>query len=379
MGVQVNESPAELTIDEEALYNMPMDELERMVTSRSLEQPQDEDSDSDVEETEDTDETEEEVEEPEDYPEDSDDEDDEDASEEADEDASEDEDEDEGEDQTETESTEEQGDGPKPQSKPATYKVKAVGTEIEFTIDELKELASKGLDYTKKMQEVAPWRKQIAAMKQHNVTQDDVNLLIDLKNGSKEAIMSLMKDNGIDPLDVDMEEVKSYTPRDYSVTDEQIQLRETVTRLAQDKEVYPRTEHVVDNAWDAKSRQQLLANPAMIEGLHNDIKNGVYDKLYPTMLKLKSLDGGMKSDLEYYWQAGQVVQQQTVQEGQQKVEKEEVQRRSQQEDIKENSQRRKVASLPKARAGKKKDIINYLDEIPDEDYKKWLKKVESKF
>lgn len=363
MASQSNEGPSVLTLDEEALYNMPMDELEKMVNSRHIEQP-DMDSDSDVEETEEPDDTEEEVDEPDESEED--DGPDVDDEESTDEQASE--------DQPTDESTEEQGDTPTPQIKPDVYKVKAVGTEVEFTLDELKELASKGLDYTKKMQEVAPWKKQIAAMKQHNVTQDDINLLIDLKQGNKEAVLSLMKDNGIDPLDVDVDNIKAFRPNDYSMTDTQFELRETINRLSVDKEVYSKTEQIVDSVWDEKSRVEMLKNPSMIEGLQFDIKNGVYDRVYPTMLKLKGLDGGKKSDLEYYLEAGNVL---NKQESEKVVEDKEVQRKSQQEDIKQNSQRRKVASLPKSRAGGKKDIINYLEDIPDEDYHKWLKKVES--
>lgn len=346
-----NEAPSDLTLDEEALYNMPMEELEKMVNSRHLEQP-DMDSTDDVEETEEPDEAEEEVDE----------------SEEEELDTAEDTDE---EDQPTEESTEEEGDTPEPQNKPDVYKVKAVGTEVEFSLDELKELASKGLDYTKKMQEVAPWKKQIAAMKQHNVTQDDINMLIDLKQGNKEAILSLMKDNGIDPLDVDVDTISKFRPNDYSISDEKLALQDTVKRLSTDREVYARTENIVDNDWDSKSRAEMLKNPKMIEGLHYDIKNGVYDRVYPTMLKMKSLDGGSKSDLEYYLQAGQSMQAPVV-------ESKEEQKRTQQ-DIKANSEKRKVASLPKSRAGSKKDIVNYLDDIPDEDYHKWLKKVESKY
>lgn len=363
MADTLNDIPEDIGMDEDRLYNMSMEELERMVNSGDLEQPNE---DSDVEEeAEESDETEEEVDEPDtdvdeesegdepdDNPEDTDDE-------EAD--------------QPTDESTDED-DKSKPQVS-ETYKFKAVGTEVDFTLDELKELASKGLDYTKKMQEIVPWKKQIAMMKEHKVSQDDINLLIDLKKGNVDAILSLMKENGIDPIDVDMDKV-SYKPNDYSTSDSQLQLRETVARLASDKEVYARTERVVDVEWDAMSRSKLLADPNMIEGLHNDIKSGLYDKVMPLAFKAKALDGGRKTDLDYYVEAGM---QYTEQAKQQVNQHNEVKRKSRQEDIDVNSQRRKAASLPKSRASKKKDVINYLDEIPDEDYSKWLKKVESKF
>ena len=366
MADTLNDIPEDIGMDEDRLYNMSMEELEAMLYSKDLEQP---DEDSDVEEeTEESDETEEEVEESdtesEGEPEEAE------ASLEDNPEAEKEKDED---DQPTEKSTDED-DKSKPQTV-ETYKVKAVGTEVEFTLDELKELASKGLDYTKKMQEIAPWKKQIAMMKEHKVSKDDINLLIDLKSGNKGAILSLMKDNGIDRLDVDMDEI-NYRPRDYSTPDSQLALRETVSRLALDRDVYPRTERVVDVEWDAVSRSKLLAEPTMIEGLHNDIKSGLYDKVMPTALKLKALDGGTKSDLDYYIEAGRRYMETATQQVNQQTE---VKRKSHQEDIDKNSQRRKAASLPKSKAGQKKDIINYLDEIPDEDYHKWLKKVESQF
>lgn len=383
--MSINETPDELTNSDDELYNMSMEELEQMVNSKNLEQPlEDDDDDDDEEDSEEiieeepeelTDETEEEVDE--DFEEDDAEEDSTDEPEESDEAP----DSEEEEDQPTEESTDD-GDNAEPQ-KPETYKVKAIGTEVEFTLDELKELASKGLDYTKKMQEISPWKKQIAAMKEYSVTQDDINMLIDLKKGNKDAVISLMKKSGIDPLDVDMESAPNYSPNNYSISDEQLAIREVVSRLSVDRDIYARTEAVVDNEWDSKSRAEMLKNPAMIEGLHNDIKNGVFDAVLPMMTKLKALDGGRKSDLEYYMEAGQRLSQEQIQakvtSEQKEVAQKEEQRKSRQEDIRQNSQRRKVASLPKSRASKKKDVINYLDEIPDEDYYKWLKKVESKF
>lgn len=359
MADTLNDTPDDIGSDEDKLYNMSMDELESMISSNNVEQP-DKDSTDDDDDDEVSDDTDEEVDEPDTK-----------SDEESDEDNP-DTDEVEETDQPAEVSTE-NADKAKPQGE--VFKIKAVGTEIEFTLDELKELASKGLDYTKKMQEIAPWKKQIAMMKEHSVSQADVNLLIDLKKGNKDAILSLMKDNGIDPLDVDIDAV-SYRPNDYSASDTQTNLREVVTRLSVDREAYARTEQVVDKEWDSVSRNRLLAEPAMIEGLQADIKSGLYDKVMPTALKIKALDGGNRTDLEYYIEAGRRYTEAASNNVNNTVA---VRRKSQQDDIDVNSTRRKAASLPRGKVGAKKDVINYLDEIPDEDYAKWLKKVESKF
>ena len=235
-------SPDLLERDEEALYNMSMDELEKLALSGDLEQPEGDepedshdepeeeegpevdepaDGDEEVEETENTDDTQEEVDEAEEE---------DDSTADATESTEE-------EDQSESASTDE-ADNPKQEE----FEINAVGTTVKFTLDELKEFASKGLDYTKKMHEISPWRKQIAAMADNGVSQEDINMLIDLKKGNKDAILDLVKQNGIDPLEIDLESTK-YVPNRYEQSDSYLDVKETVTRLANSEpEVYSRTE-----------------------------------------------------------------------------------------------------------------------------------------
>lgn len=352
-------TPTELDLSEEALYDMPIEELEKLATQSKLEQPEDEDVPEDSEDEEDS-ETDEDITDTEDV--------DENTTEETDEDDTDGvvDNDDQPEEESEPETT---------NSKPETYTISAVGTKVEFTLDELKEFASKGLDYTKKMHAISPWRKQIEAMKEHNISQDDINMLIDIKSGNTDAVLNLVKATGIDPLDVDLDTVK-YTPNNYERTDTEIALRDTVSRLAEDKEVYQRTEFVVDSEWDEVSRSKLLASPSMIEGLHNDIKSGVYDKVLPEMVKLKALDGGRHTDLEYYIEAGR----RTVNNTQDDAAKQELSNKAKiQEDIKNNSNKRKAAALPRTRSSGKKDVINYMDEISDDDFKEFMKKVERQY
>ena len=74
-----------------------------------------------------------------------------------------------------------------------THRVKADGDEFEFTDEELIALAPKAMNYTKKMQEIAPYRKRISAMKDNNITEDDFNLMMDVFKGNKDAISIILK------------------------------------------------------------------------------------------------------------------------------------------------------------------------------------------
>ena len=128
----------------------------------------------------------------------------------------------------------------------AKYKVKANGTELELTNDELLQLAPKALNYTQKMQEIAPWRKSISALKDNGMTHDDVNLMIDIMKGDKDAIAEIVKRHKIDTLDLDVEESK-YRPRDYGKDEHELALEDVVNTIKKNPE-FKITQYVVDDA-----------------------------------------------------------------------------------------------------------------------------------
>ena len=273
----------------------------------------------------------------------------------------------------------------------AKYKVKANGTELELTNDELLQLAPKALNYTQKMQEIAPWRKSISALKDNGMTHDDVNLMIDIMKGDKDAIAEIVKRHKIDTLDLDVEESK-YRPKDYGKDEHELALEDVVNMIKKDPE-FKVTQYVVDDAWDVKSRGELAKNPSMIEGLHVDIKNGTFDKVNPIALKLKALDGGRKTDLDYYLEAGsqhyaELRRTQEVEANRTKllaerdaakakaIEEVKV-REIKQTEVKKASEARKAAAPTKKAAGSGK-IIDYLDDISDDNFDAWYKDLQSK-
>lgn len=372
----------ELTEEEDALYDMSDDELEAAFKAAKAGMQTDEVEDDEAEEIDDT------TEQPDEVEEDSDDvesnrgdeeivEETEDGSKEPDE--------------VEVDKPEEVDEIVDEEPKIAKYKVKANGTELELTNDELLQLAPKALNYTQKMQEIAPWRKSISALKDNGMTHDDVNLMIDIMKGDKDAIAEIVKRHKIDTLDLDVEESK-YRPKDYGKDEHELALEDVVNMIKKDPE-FKVTQYVVDDAWDVKSRGELAKNPSMIEGLHVDIKNGTFDKVNPIALKLKALDGGRKTDLDYYLEAGSqhYAELRRVQEVEASRTKllaerdaakakaiEEVKvREIKQTEVKKASEARKAAAPTKKAAGSGK-IIDYLDDISDDNFDAWYKDLQSK-
>lgn len=243
------------------------------------------------------------------------------------------------------------------------YKIKANGKEFEMTLDELKQTASKGMDYLKKTTALKPYRTMIAAMEENKVSPEDINLLIDLKKGNKEAIAKLIKENEVDVYD--LPEANDYKPQEYRQSEQELEINEMIGRISKDTE-FSRTSEIYKN-FDSQSQRVINENPQMFEGLHNDIKTGVFDKVFPLAEKKAMIDGYNAPFLQYYLQAGQEIL---------NANNKPIQTEQKQYVPPENRANKIAAGLPSSRADKK-SVIDYLDEeISDEDYKEWYSRLQ---
>lgn len=264
-------------------------------------------------------------------------------------------------------------------------KFTANGQEFEFTDQEIQEqfgtVFAQSVDYTKKMQKIAPYRKMISALETEGVTSEKLNLAIDALKGNKNALLALMEENNIDSYDLtaeDTEDNNSYTPTEYGKNETQLGIEEISNSISSDPE-YKITVDVVDNQWDQTSRDSLSSNPKMIQGLHNDIKSGLYDKVAPIAMKMKVLDGNTKSDIEYYMLAGQQVtaEQQNSSKNEQtaNVDTSAQDAVDKFDQASSDAQRKRSASPTRTRADRK-GVIDYLDD-DDEAFDAWYKKLQA--
>lgn len=264
------------------------------------------------------------------------------------------------------------------------YVFKANGKEYSFSEDEVKaqfpKVFGQAMDYTKKMQAMKPWRKTIDAMEQAKLSHNDVNLMIDVLKGDKEAIAEVIKRTGVDALELDTEDSK-YVAKDYGRDDATLALRDVIDEISGDPE-YETTHKILANEWDDTSWRRLSSDPEMIKLLHVDVKSGMFQKLQPIADKLKTYDRGSKSDLEYYGEAARQYAYET-QQAQRAANERNINeartrelnavRANQQKVVntKEAAQARKAATPVKKTAGVKK-VVDYLDDS-DEEYDKWYK------
>jgi len=196
-----------------------------------------------------------------------------------------------------------------PDTETPTYRdLKVNGEMIPINnLDELYTLASGGGHMTQQLQRLSRGKKSLSIMEEHNLTEADLSLLIEARNGNKDALASLVKQSGIDSLDVTDEVSEGYQPGQYVPTDMSMNLKAVQDEISVDPE-YATTQNVVNNLMDERSQQMLVENPMYIKGLHMDIKSGAYQATQAQATKMKMMDGGSRSDMEYYIAAAQEAQ-----------------------------------------------------------------------
>ena len=279
-----------------------------------------------------------------------------------------------------------------------SYKFRANGKDYEFTseevVDQFPKIFGQAMDYTKKMQAIKPWRKTIDAIEGAKLNHEDVNLMIDVLKGDKNAITEVLKRTGIDTLELDTENESEYVAKDYGRDDSALAIKDIVDDISRDVE-YATTHNILSKEWDDKSWATMAENPEMIRLLHTDVKSGMYSTLQPLAEKLKVYDGGKKSDLDYYKEAAQqhfnqVAEQDAFEERKAAREAEQQARleaaeaekarlaqvkakSSQRSATKQASAKRKAAAPTRAVAGR--DVIDYLDDT-DEAFEDWYKKLQ---
>lgn len=167
---------------------------------------------------------------------------------------------------------------------------KANGKTIKLqNPDEAIKLMQMGANYTKKLQELNPHRKVLTMLQNNNLLDESkLSYLIDLDKKNPDAIKKLVKDSGIDPLDINTAEESAYKPTDRSVTDEQVNFDSKLQDIMS-TEVGKQTVHVIDKTWDAQSKEALWTNPEIMDVIQTQRELGVYDQIVEEIDRQKML------------------------------------------------------------------------------------------
>ena len=171
--------------------------------------------------------------------------------------------------------------------KPVT--LKANGKEIELTQEELRQLAQQGANYTRKMQQLAPHRKTLLMLEEHNLLDPaQLGFLIDLQRKDPAAIQKFLKESGINPLDVDVEAEPTYQGGNHQVSDTQVNFRAAIDDArSTDEGMAVLTS--IDSTWDQASKELLYKQPDILATMVTQHHEGFYNRITAEMDRRRML------------------------------------------------------------------------------------------
>lgn len=185
------------------------------------------------------------------------------------------------------------------ESKPVDHKAfyekimapfRANGKTIELqSPEEAIQLMQMGANYTRKMQSIQPHRKVLTMLENSGLLDENrLSYLIDLDKKNPEAIQKLIKEAGIDPLEIDTESEPTYLEGSHKVSDAEVNFRTNLDELVST----PTGKETIANinlTWDETSKEVLWEEPSLMAIIHTQRETGVYDRIVNEMDRQKIL------------------------------------------------------------------------------------------
>lgn len=183
---------------------------------------------------------------------------------------------------------------------------KANGRMVQLdNADQAIQLMQMGAGYNEKMSKLKP-SLRILKMLENNQLLDEakLNYLIDLDKKNPDAINKLIKESGIDPLDVDVEKENTYKPNNYNVNEKAFEV-DMVLKDIEGTGSFSRTIDIIGNKWDDESKKALYDNPENIRFINEQVSNGIFDQINNIIQNQRML-GNLRgvSDIEAYHKIG---------------------------------------------------------------------------
>lgn len=194
--------------------------------------------------------------------------------------------------------------------KQLTAPFKANGREIQVqSVEDAVALMQMGANYNKKMAALKPNLKLMKLLENNGLLNEEkLSFLIDLEKKNPEAIGKLIKDSGVDPLDLDTSKAGDYKPSRHTVDDRELELDAVLDEI-QETPSYTRTLDVVSNQWDASSKNVIANSPQVLKVINSHVQSGVFDLIVKEVEREKMFGrlSGL-SDIEAYRQVGDAIQ-----------------------------------------------------------------------
>ena len=187
---------------------------------------------------------------------------------------------------------------------------KANGKDIAVnTVDDAISLMQMGANYNKKMAALKPSLKMMKLLENSGLlSEEKIGYLIDLEKKNPAAINKLIKDSGLDPMDLDAAKAGDYRPTSYTVDDKEMELDSVLDEI-QDTPSYSRTLDIVSTKWDGPSKQVIAGSPQLLKVINGHVASGIYDTI-SAAVERERLFGRLNglSDIEAYRQVGDAIE-----------------------------------------------------------------------
>ena len=185
---------------------------------------------------------------------------------------------------------------------------KANGKDIKVdTVEDARSLMQMGANYNKKMAALKPNLKVVKMLDNHGLLDEGkLSYLIDLSKKDPEAIKKLVKDSGLDPLDIDTDNI-AYKPNTYNVSDNEVALDGILDDI-RDTSTFNTTIDIIGNKWDETSKDIIAKDPNIIKVINEHVGSGIFKKVSEVVERERILGrlNGL-SDIEAYKQVGDAI------------------------------------------------------------------------
>lgn len=185
---------------------------------------------------------------------------------------------------------------------------KANGKDMSIgNIDDAIQLMQMGAGYNRKMAALKPNMALLKMLEKNELlSEEKLSFLIDLNKKDPTAIAKLVKDSGIEPLEMDLEQ-DTYEPKSYAVNKTELDLDNVIEEI-RDTPSFSECIANVD-AWDDKSKQAVANDPQLLRVLNAQVESGVYG-LISTTVESERMYGRLQglSDIQAYQTVGDAIQ-----------------------------------------------------------------------
>ena len=273
----------------------------------------------------------------------------------------------------------------------ALAKFTANGKEVEGFKDPADLIRAQQMlhGYSDKMKVFKEYKPFLKALEERKLTTDadKFNLAMSIVDGDPEAIKKVLKEKGIDPLELDLEDIK-YTEKNTLPSQAQMLIEDTYEQ-AENLGVGDKFTKVINKDWDIKSLQELVNNNAVRADLLQHLSDGTYDIVSNEIKKMELLDAtgvlnGMTSIDKYRMATERIYKQNqrvpTVQastkvtvdkiaEAEKTKAEAEFKRLAVEKEARIAEERRKAASVSKKKVVKKPETKPKLEELSGNDFR----------